>query len=42
MKNDLEKKGISYLAFEYEEKMGVFETIRTQVETFVESVMFFS
>jgi benzoyl-CoA reductase subunit C len=42
LKNDLEKQGIAYLAFEYEEKMGVFESIRTQVETFVESVMFFS
>jgi benzoyl-CoA reductase subunit C len=42
LKNELEKQGISYLTFEYEEKMGVFESIRTQVETFVESVMFFS
>jgi benzoyl-CoA reductase subunit C len=42
LKNELEKHGISYLTFEYEEKMGVFESIRTQVETFVESVMFFS
>lgn len=42
LKDELEKQGIAYLAFEYEEKMGVFESIRTQVETFVESVMFFS
>lgn len=41
-KDELEKNGIPYLAFEYEEKMGVFESIRTQIETFVESVMFFS
>ncbi len=41
-KDECEKHNISYLAFEYEEKMGVFESIRTQVETFVESVMFFS
>jgi len=41
-KDDLEKAGIAYLGFEYEEKMGVFESIRTQAETFVESVMFFS
>lgn len=42
LKDELEKHRIAYLAFEYEEKMGVFESIRTQVETFVESVMFFS
>jgi benzoyl-CoA reductase subunit C len=42
LKDECEKQGIAYLAFEYEEKMGVFESIRTQVETFVESVMFFS
>ena len=42
LKDELEKQGVAYLAFEYEEKMGVFESIRTQVETFVESVMFFS
>ena len=41
-KDELEKTDIAFLAFEYEEKMGVFESIRTQVETFVESVMFFS
>jgi benzoyl-CoA reductase subunit C len=41
-KDELEEQGIAHLAFEYEEKMGVFESIRTQVETFVESVMFFS
>ncbi len=42
LKDECEKQGIAYLSFEYEEKMGVFESIRTQVETFVESVMFFS
>jgi benzoyl-CoA reductase subunit C len=42
LKNELEKQGISYMTFEYEENMGVFESIRMQVETFVESVMFFS
>ncbi len=41
-KDELEKNGIPYLAFEYEEKMGVFESIRTQIEAFVESVMFFT
>jgi len=41
-KDELEKAGVAYLGFEYEEKMGVFESIRTQAETFVESVMFFS
>ncbi len=42
LKDELERAGITYLAFEYEEKMSVFESIRTQIETFVESVMFFS
>jgi len=42
LKEELEKQGIRYMTFEYEEKMGVFESIRMQVETFVESVMFFS
>lgn len=42
LKTELEKQGITYMTFEYEEKMGVFESIRMQVETFVESVMFFS
>jgi benzoyl-CoA reductase subunit C len=42
LKTELEKQGIAYLTFEYEEKMSVFESIRMQVETFVESVMFFS
>ncbi|MFI5251310.1 MAG: 2-hydroxyacyl-CoA dehydratase [Bacteroidota bacterium] len=41
-KDEMEKQNIAFLAFEYEEKMGVFESIRTQIETFVESVMFFS
>lgn len=41
-KEDLERRQIASIAFEYEEKMGVFESIRTQVESFVESVMFFS
>lgn len=41
-KDELDKAGVAYLGFEYEEKMGVFESIRTQAETFVESVMFFS
>ncbi|MFQ5798550.1 MAG: 2-hydroxyacyl-CoA dehydratase [Bacteroidota bacterium] len=42
LKDELEKQGVAYFAFEYEEKMGVFESIRTQIETFVESVLFFS
>ena len=42
LKDESEKQSINYLTFEYEEKMGTFESIRTQVETFVESVMFFS
>ena len=42
LKDELDRQGIAYMTFEYEEKMGVFESIRMQVETFVESVMFFS
>jgi benzoyl-CoA reductase subunit C len=42
LKNALDKAGIPFLAFEFEEKMSVFENIKTQVETFVESVLFFS
>lgn len=42
LKDALETKDIPYLSFEFEEKMGVFESIKTQVETFVESILFFS
>jgi benzoyl-CoA reductase subunit C len=41
MRAVLDRAGIPSLAFEFEEKMGTFENIRTQVETFVESVLFF-
>ena len=41
-KDELEKAGVVYLSFEYEEKMGVFESIRTQAETYVSSVLSFS
>ncbi len=39
-KEALEKAGIPYLAIEFEEKMTAFENVRTQAETFVESVLF--
>ena len=42
LKRALEKRGTHFLEFEYEEKMTVFETIRMQAETFVESILFFS
>ena len=42
LKRALEKRGTPFLEFEYEEKMTVFETIRMQAETFVESILFFS
>jgi len=42
LKDECEKQNIAYMTFEYEEKMGVFETVRILVETFVESVLFFS
>lgn len=37
-----ERAGLPTLEFEYEEKMSVFESVRMQAETFVESIMFFS
>lgn len=42
LKEAVQKEGIPYLAFEFDEKMGDFERVRTQVETFVESILFFS
>lgn len=41
-KQALDREGIPYLAVEFEEKMGSFESIRTQAETFAESILFFS
>lgn len=37
-----ERGGLPTLEFEYEEKMSVFESVRMQAETFVESILFFS
>ncbi|MFQ5927110.1 MAG: 2-hydroxyacyl-CoA dehydratase, partial [Terriglobia bacterium] len=42
LKRALERAGLPTLEFEYEEKMTVFETVRMQAETFVESILFFS
>jgi benzoyl-CoA reductase subunit C len=42
LKRAAEAAGLPTLEFEYEEKMTVFETVRMQAETFVESVLFFS
>jgi benzoyl-CoA reductase/2-hydroxyglutaryl-CoA dehydratase subunit BcrC/BadD/HgdB len=42
LKEELERRKIPYLSFEFEEKMTVFDTVRAQVETFVESVLFFA
>ncbi|MBI4243518.1 MAG: 2-hydroxyacyl-CoA dehydratase [Planctomycetes bacterium] len=39
-KEKLESEGIAHLQIEYEEKMWTFERIRSEVETFVESVLF--
>jgi benzoyl-CoA reductase subunit C len=39
-KEALEAAGVPYLNLEYEEKMSAFETVRMQVETFVESILF--
>ncbi len=41
MRAALEREGVPSLAFEFEEKMGTFDSMKTQVETFVESVLFF-
>lgn len=42
MKQALDREKIPHLEFEYEEKMSVFENVRAQVETFSESILFFS
>lgn len=39
-KQELEKEGIPHLLMEFEEKMFTFERLRTEIETFVESLMF--
>ncbi len=39
-KERLEAAGIPYVHIEFEEKMSAFETVRTAVETFVESILF--
>jgi benzoyl-CoA reductase subunit C len=41
-KQAVEEAGIPYLTIEFEEKMEVFEAIRSQVETFAESLLFFA
>ncbi|MBI4364516.1 MAG: 2-hydroxyacyl-CoA dehydratase [Candidatus Latescibacteria bacterium] len=42
LKRSVDAAGIPHLAFEFEEKMGTFESVRTQLETFVESILLFS
>ena len=41
-KRALESHSIPFMAVEFEEKMGSFESIRTQAETFSESILFFT
>jgi len=41
-KRALEEEHIPFMAFEFEEKMSSFETVRTQAETFSESILFFT
>ncbi len=41
-KRALEREGIPYVTVEFEEKMGSFDSVRTQAETFSESILFFS
>jgi benzoyl-CoA reductase subunit C len=42
LKRDLDAAQIPYLAFEFEEKMSTFESVKAQLETFVESILLFS
>jgi benzoyl-CoA reductase/2-hydroxyglutaryl-CoA dehydratase subunit BcrC/BadD/HgdB len=39
-KRALEKEGIPHLFLEFEEKMWIFDKARTEIETFVESMLF--
>jgi benzoyl-CoA reductase subunit C len=39
-KQELEREGIPHLLMEFEEKMFTFERLRTEIETFVESLLF--
>lgn len=39
-KQELEKEGIPHLLMEFEEKMFTFDRLRTEIETFVESLLF--
>ncbi len=41
LKEEVERRGLPYVTFEFEEKAGIFDTIQTQVETFVESILFY-
>ncbi len=42
LKRALDAERIPYLMFEFEEKMSTFESVRAQLETFVESILLFS
>jgi benzoyl-CoA reductase subunit C len=42
LRRTLEAEGIRYVGFEFEEKMSTFESLRMQLETFVESILLFS
>ena len=42
LKRALEAEKVPFLSFEFEEKMSTFESIRMQLETFVESILLFS
>lgn len=41
LKDQLEKANIPHLTLEFEEKMTIFESVQNQVETFVESILFY-
>ncbi len=42
LRQRLEESGIPSMAVEFEEKMSIFEDVRNQVETFVESILFYA
>lgn len=41
LKDEVERRRLPYVTFEFEDKMTVFDSIQTQIETFVESQLFF-
>lgn len=42
LRSALEREGIPWISLEFEDKPGVFDAVRTQAETFVETSLFFA